>query len=168
VSLVKVTWNDREVKAALKRMRHHRGSFAPVFKDLKKPWREDLKAHASRERGPDGKWPKLAASTSGRYEHRSSQRKRLTGGRSGPVQKKLIRRRSRKLLGKLPSAVTFRAKAGSIMGVSKVPWSEIMNEGGRVGRGAVLPKREFLFVSPAFQKLAGQKMAEYVVKEWGR
>ncbi len=167
---VKVAWKDREVVAALKRMRKPRGSFAPVFKELKKPFREDLKAHAKRQEGPDGKWPKHEASTLDRYKRASGRRVKIKGkGRQqGPVHRKIARRRSRKLLGKLPSAVTFRARGGSILAVSKVPWSEVMNTGGTVGRGAVLPKREFLFVSDAFAQLAAGRMAEYVVKEYGR
>lgn len=173
MSVVQVKWDDAELVQALKRMREHRGSFKPVFDELKKPFREDLKAYARRQEGPDGHWPARKPSTDERYRRRFSQRTSLKG-KSGPVRRKLVRRRSRKLLGKLPSAVTFKTfkgrggSSGSIQAVSKVPWSEIMNSGGPVGHGAVLPAREFLFVSDAIQKLAADRMAAFVVKEFGR
>ncbi len=47
MSTIRVKWHDREVVTAIKRMKAHGGSWAPVFKDLKKPFREDLKAHAA-------------------------------------------------------------------------------------------------------------------------
>ena len=171
-NLVQVKWKDREVMDALKRMRHHRGTFAPAFHDLKKHWREDLKAHAARNTGPDGKWEQRASSTTSRMTRTARgqgdfafQRDRDSKRRTRSRKKRASKRN---LLGKLPSAVTFRARKNSLLGVSKVAWSDIHNTGGRVGRGAVLPARPFLFVSDAFAKLAGERMAAFVVSEWGR
>lgn len=161
MSTIQVKWKDREVLAAIRLMKAHRGSWSPVFKELKKPWREDLKAHAAREEGPDARWAKRAVRTHLRGRRKKGQA--LKGG-----GKRMVRRGSRRLLGKLPSAVTFRVSRGSILGVSKVPWSEVHNTGGKVGRGSMLPKREFLYVSPAIQQLAADRMAAYAVKEFGR
>lgn len=167
MSVVRVTWKDREVRDAIARMRARRGSFQPVFAGLKKYLRLTLKQYAAMGKSPDGKWPARAQSTKERYEFATSQRKSLRG-RQGPVQRKAVRRRSGKLLGRLPSAVTIRATKRGIAAVSKVPWSAAQNEGARVGRGANLPKREFVFISPAFGQIAADRMADYVVREFGR
>lgn len=174
MSVVQIKWDDAALVQGLKRMRERRGSFKPVFDELKKPFRDDLRAYAAQQAGPDGRWEPRKASTTERYQHRFSQRRGLRGGKSGPIQRKLIRRKSKKLLGKLPSAVTFKTfkgrggSSGSIQAVSKVAWSEVMNTGGSVGHGAVLPKREFLFVSDALAQLAANRMAAFVVQEFGR
>lgn len=166
--VIRIQWKDEEVRAAIKRMRHHRGTWKPVFDNLKQHLRRTLRAYARQEKGLDGRWPRRAAATADRYEFRTSQRKRLAGGKAGPVQRKLVRRRSRKLLGKLPSAVTIKARKGGIAAISKVPWSAAHNDGARTGRGAVLPKRDFVFISPAFAQIAVDRMAEYAVREFGR
>lgn len=167
MSYVKINWHDEELVEAIKRMRRHGGSFQPVFKGLKRLLRLNLKHHAAKFSGPDGKWPRRSAATLERYEAKTTQRKSLKG-KSGPVQRKSVRRRKRKLLGKLPNAVTIKERAMGIAAVSKVPWSDVHNVGGRVGRGAVLPQREFLFMSPAFVETAVDRMAEFVVREFGR
>ncbi len=167
MSLIRITWHDREVRAAIKRMRTHGGSFAPVFKGLGAHLRRTLKAYAAMGKGPDGKWPPRAPGTDARAKHRTGQSKRMRRGESGPRQRKLVRR-SKRLLGRLPSATTIRPGKNGILAISKVRWSGVHNEGGKVGRHARLPRREFVFISPAFAEIAVDRMADFVVREFGR
>lgn len=166
--MIRVKWKTREVTDAIRRMRAHRGSFAPVYRELKRPLRADLSLHAQRERSESGKWPHRAPATGERYERRVGQSQRVRGGGAGPRRRKLIRRRSKKILGRLPAATTFRATHGALQAISKVPWSAVHNEGGRVGRGARVPARPYLFISDRFAGYAVERMAEFVVREFGR
>jgi phage gpG-like protein len=100
---------------------HHLGQ---AFRVIKTEMRADQKAHASQQQGPDGSWPARAAST---IKH--------------------LGRSKRKLLGRLTSAVTYKATADGVTAVSRAPWSGSHQEGDTVGHGAKLPARPFLWIS---------------------
>ena len=98
----------------------------PAFKDARKPLRDDIRDHRRRREGPNGKWPARSAAT----RTRSGSRKR-----------------SRPMLGKLPTALQTLVDPRRIAMVSRVAWSNIPQTGGIAGNGARIPAREFLWAS---------------------
>lgn len=106
---------------------------ADIVRDLKKPLRADQRDHAKAQEGPEGKWPA-----------------RRLGGR-------------RRILGRLPSAVKVTGRNGVVTVASRASWSLAHQEGGRVGRGAVLPARPFLWISEAMLAAAAQISTAHVL-----
>lgn len=105
-----------------------------VARELKKPLREDQRDHAKAQEGPLGKWPK-----------------RKLGGR-------------RRVLGRLPGAIRVLVShevGGSVVtATSKVKWSGAHQDGPtRVGHGTVLPRRQFLWISPRLAEIAAASLA---------
>ena len=113
----------------------------PAWKQLSKPFRADLKDHRTKQEGPDGTWPRLASST----------KLRRASGR---------RRRARRLLGRLPGATGVKLERARMLGRSLVRWSSVHRDGGRAGHGAVIPKRDFLWVSQQFLDHASTVIAK--------
>lgn len=105
-----------------------------IARELKKPLRLDQRDHARAQEGPDGKWPK-----------------RKAGGR-------------RRILGKLPAAIKAGTRGSLVYVESRAKWSGSHQEGGRVGRGAVLPARPFLWISPKMIEAATALVAERVAE----
>lgn len=119
----------------------------PAFKQLKKPLRLDQRDHAKQKRGPESAWAPRAESTIAR----------ALRGRHG----------SKKLLGRLPTAVSYIATALSVRGVSRAPWSAAHAKGERVGHGAKLPPREFLWISDAMLTTATSTLADALARAFG-
>jgi len=107
----------------------------PAWKLIRKPVRADLRQHARRQEGPEGSWSPMSSRTKGR-------------ARAG-------RKRPRKLLGRLPGALTTKLERKRMILRSQVAWSAVHQEGGRVGRGARVPARPFLWASDKVLELAG-------------
>ncbi len=114
---------------------------------LKKPMRDDQRDHARQAEGSDGTWP---------------ARKRLVGR-----GKKVLRRNRRKLLGKLPRATIVYARGGVVTAMSRAKFSLAHQDGARVGRGAKLPKREFLWISDGLLTTAAAELQEAALRGWG-
>lgn len=133
---------ERGIAAMLRRGRQ----LGPVFRKLRQPMRQDLRQHAKDKEGPDGDWPALAMST--------------------VLARRGRRRRSRRLLGRLPQAVKMFVSTDSVAAVSRVPWSGVHQDGGKVGRGATIPKREFMWLSPNFLEKATDEIAESILVPW--
>jgi hypothetical protein len=112
----------------------------PAWKELGKPFRADLAEHRKKQEGPDGSWPQLASSTKMRR-------------RSG-------RRRSRRMLGRLPTAMTLKNERSRMIGRSLVRWSSVHRDGGRAGHGARIPRRDWLWPSQRFLDHASQVIAK--------
>lgn len=124
----------------------------PAFKAMRKPLRSDLRAHAKAQEGPGGaKWP----------ERKPPRRLK---GRAGEPRK-LARKRSRRVLGKLPNATGLRVERRAIYAISKVKkWSRVHNEGGKAGRGARIPQRQYLWIGDGMKAKAAQILVEHVQK----
>lgn len=100
-----------------------------VFLKLRKPMHYDQRDHRDRQRGPQGPWQQLAPSTKARY------------AREG-------KRRNRRILARLPNARYTIVTARALTMRSRVRWSMAHQDGPtRVGRGARLPQRQFLWIS---------------------
>lgn len=140
-----------------------------VMSKLRAPLQRDLKAHARQQSSPDGKWPKRA-----RRAEVLARRRRATV-RRGRVRAASKTRGARQavrfigggnLLGKLPDTVVVRKRGAEIEARSPVPWSGVHNIGGRVGYGAEIKARPFVFISPKIQGLAAEKLADHLVMRW--
>jgi phage gpG-like protein len=124
-----------------------------AMKDLRKPFRADQVEHARHQEGPDGAWPKRATHAERAQRHRGRRRKRAS---------------RRRLLGRLPGAITLRYDRDSIVITSKVAWSAIHQDGGRAGHGAKIPARPFLWVSPRMEKIAIGTIEQALIDRFGR
>lgn len=123
------------------------------YRELRAPLREDQTQHAKEQSGPDGAW---------------QPRSPFTIAKMAAARRAGSRRRDRKLLGRLPRAITVRADSKGARAVSLVKWSMAHAQGARVGRGARLPQRQWLWLSPRIIQLAGEIAAKYCASVWGR
>lgn len=103
-----------------------RPDLRPAWKEARKPLRADIREHRRKQEGPEGTWPARAAATKQR------------AGRHG---------RPRRLLGRLPTALTTLSDRRRVAMRSRVAWSDVHRTGGVVGRGSRLPRRDFLWAS---------------------
>lgn len=119
----------------------------PAFRELRKPVLDDQRDHRKKKAGPNGKWPGLAVSTRKRY------RQMRAAGRKPP----------RGLLGRLTTGYVVRVERRRMSVSSRVPWSNIHKKGGRAGR-ALLPKRDFLYISPRLRRQVCRTMVRLMVR----
>lgn len=141
---VSVTVDIGKVEEGFDAMERRAGMLGDAFRQLKKPMRADQRSHSKQKEGPDGAWP---------------ARKRLGSG-----TKKARRRNARKLLGRLPNAIVVKSYRSAVVAQSRASWSSVHQEGGRVGRGAVVPRRQFLWISDELLKTAADVVGEHVVE----
>jgi hypothetical protein len=131
--LIDVTGTVRigAVMSCLNRLQ--RFDFKKVFKRLRKPMHKDQADHRDKQRGPRAAWPPLAATTRARYA-------------------RLGYRRNRRILNRLPNARQTLVTAQELRMKSRVPWSMAHQNGPtRVGRGSILPQRQFLWISSSLR-----------------
>ena len=143
---VSVTVDIGDVDRGLDAMQRRAHLLGFAFRALKKPMREDQRDHAKAKEGPDGAWP---------------ARKVL-----GSSPRKGRRRRARRLLGKLPNAIIVAAESDRIIARSRASWSAVHQDGGRAGHGAVIPRRQFLWISDELMNKAVEVIGEYVIGGW--
>lgn len=73
-----------------------------------------------------------------------------------------------RVLGKVLTAYRWIADASGLRGLSRVPYSLVLNEGGTVGNNAKLPAREYAYWSNPFQARIAERYAAFVSKRgWG-
>jgi phage gpG-like protein len=123
-----------------------------AFRLLERPLRDDQRDHGRSQEGPDGKWPARSPATLGRLRHRSGGKRRV--------------RRARRVLGMLPTTLRVLSSPRRVLAASKVRWAALHQEGGRVGRGAKVPARPFLWVSPEMLDRAVEVLAEHLRSGW--
>lgn len=117
-----------------------------TFSDLRGPTRFDQRHHWRKEESPDGHWKGLAAST---RERRTRRRGRDKSGRN--------RNWARKLMGRFPNALQALVSERSLIMRSRVKrFSMVHQKGGRIGHGARLPARQFLWISDWLVRRAAQ------------
>lgn len=135
------------VEQGIARARDRAKARAQAFRSLKKPLRDDQRDHAKQKEGPEGKWPPRAASTIERARKRG--------------------KRLRKPMGRLPTAVAYRAGSGGLVAESRAAWSGVHQEGGRVGYGSRIPARPFLWFSESFLRKAAEALLTPILRELG-
>lgn len=134
------------VLAALARLR--KVDIRAAFKQLRSPMHADQRDHRDKQRGPRGPWAPLAASTRERY------------ARAGV-------RRNRRILNRLPNPRSVKITAKAMIMSSRVRWSMAHQDGPtRVGRGAVLPQRQFLWISREFMRQGRREFRRALWNRW--
>lgn len=137
-----------DVDKGLAAMERRARELGPVMKSLVKPLRDDQRNHKRAQSGPDHGWaPRSAATVAAAHGKRKL---------------------ARSILGRLPSATSYKTTPTSVTGTSKVAWSLAQQEGGRVGHGAQLPAREFLWISDEMMELADHEITGVMIKAFGK
>ncbi len=154
--MIKATVDLTEVDRGFAALGAAARNLGPVFTDLKKPLRLDQRQHAQRREGPEGAWPAKSPVTLER-EARSKARAKKLGKKA---------RRSRRLLGRLPGAITVKADGHRVLAFSKARWSRVHQDGGRGGRGARIPARPFLWASKKMLLLAKVRLKRHLTEAW--
>lgn len=139
------TVNINGVLAALTRLR--RLDVPAALRKLRRPMHKDQRDHRDKQQGPRGPWAPLASTTLARY------------ARSGI-------RRNRRILGRLPNPRRTTVTAFALIMRSVVRWSMAHQDGPtRVGHGAVLPQRQFMWIS---RDLIREARREFRRAMWAR
>ena len=130
---------------------------SPLFRALKRPMKDDQRNHQKLKMGPDGPWPARSKLTKerGRFKRK---------GASGVTTRKRL---APNLLGKLSTSISLASSARNVIAASKIPWSMVHQEGGKVGRGSVLPARPFMWMSEDFLKLATDQIGDRLLTQYG-
>jgi phage gpG-like protein len=154
-----------DFQRGIRAMRRRAALLGPVFRELRPALRRDQTEHARRQEGPQGKWPKRAASTMGRVDARASVR--VTRRKDKKSGKRVTRRvKQTKPLGTLPRTVKAKAEADRVYAKSPVPWALAHQLGERVGRGVKLPARPFLWISDKLLRKAGELIEKRLADAW--
>jgi phage gpG-like protein len=128
-------------------MKRRARNLMPVWRKLepflKKDQQENFRLRAQPE---GGRWPAHSAS----YR----ERRRRTG------------RRLPRMLGRLRTQFIIQMGPVFIRARSRVAWSLAHQEGGRVGRGARLPRRTYHWMSNKFLDMADAAIAEYLAEAY--
>lgn len=119
-----------------------------VLKALRRPARADQADHGRNQSGPGGRWAPLAASTLERYARMGIKRKRI--------------------LGRLPTALESRVTGKSLTLLSRARRYSMVHQDGpmRVGHGAIVPQRQFLWISAKLQSITVQRFEEALLRAW--
>lgn len=143
---IRATVNVGLVMAAFARLR--RTDVRSALKRLRKPMHKDQVDHRDKQRGPRGPWAPLASTTLERY------------ARAGI-------RRNRRILARLPNPRVTTITANSLIMRSRVKWSMAHQDGPtRVGRGSILPQRQFLWISRELRREARREFRRAMWARW--
>lgn len=119
-----------------------------VYRKLRKPMHKDQREHREAQRGPRGPWAPLASTTLARYARQGI-------------------RRNRRILAKLPNPRYTIVTSAMLRMRSRVRWSGAHQNGPtRVGRGSVLPQRQFLWISKQLRKEAAREFRRALWARW--
>lgn len=118
-----------------------------IYKTLRKPMHLDQRDHRDKQRGPRGAWAPLASTTLAAYA-------------------RLGYRRNRRILNRLPNARKTYVSARALTMRSRVYWSMIHQAGGRNGRGAWVPQRQFFWISKQLRKQAAREFRRAMWARW--
>lgn len=128
-----------------------RPDLRPAFRAARPSLKQDQRDHAKKQSGPGGAWAPRSSST----------KNRAGGATYGATR---MSRRARKVLGRLPTAIAVKPERTRAIMRSLVRWSDVHMTGGRVGRGAVLPARVFLWISDGALELVSGVVVRHLAK----
>lgn len=152
----------RKIDKAIKRAEKAGVDLRPAFRKLRKPLRKDQGEHMRAMEGPRGKWQAVSAAT--------REKRMRVGGRAGKFTKKgKLRKPAQRRLGRILSKrlltkAKIRVRPTIISITSQVKWAGIHQKGGRVGRGARVPKRPFMWISDELGRRAVGEFREHLAK----
>jgi hypothetical protein len=158
VSLAAVRMHVRYsgVLAALQRLRAP--DMLRAYRELRGPARYDQRHHDRRSEGPDGRWPSLAPATIARRRRKRGKDK--NGRRRGWPKK---------LLGRLPVSLRSIATSRSLVvqsAIRRPGLGFVHQKGGRIGRGARVPRRQYLWISDWLERQAIRAFRLALVRSW--
>ena len=136
----------RSTERGLRDLLRRADRVGPFFQALLPELRKDQRDHVRQRQGPEQRWPALSSAT--------------------VAKPRAKRKRARKLLGRLTTAVQYRAGTDAARATSRVRWSGIHQDGGRAGHGAEIPARPFLWLSGDFLDDATGALLDYVARNW--
>lgn len=165
-AFVSATVDLGDVERGLTGMQRKAERLRSAWISLRRPMRADQRDHARRQEGPEGKWPKRSATTDRRAAEMRSRAKRNVKAAKFTSKKPRRHFRARRLLGSLPNRTVkvYALGAHGVVAESKVPWSGVHQDGGRVGRGSRIPARPFLWLSDRFLTQVEETLADHVAE----
>jgi hypothetical protein len=124
---------------------------AGAFARLKDPLKLDQQEHKKDQAGPDGKWAARAQST--------IARRRYKGHRAAA-----------RPLGRAPTAIQYTSDSKGVYGRSRLSYWQVLQDGGRVGRGhkSLLVARVFWWISDQVLDVATTFYVDYFRDAWER
>lgn len=171
--IVNVTIDFGDVDRGFDAMARRGNTLGTVFQALKVPAKQDLSSHAARAMGRDGPWPRRSVATAMKAEQRAavvrvSRRSRSKWTRKAGVKLTTTRiSRVRRLLGTLPTSTRISVRGNhTLVEKSAIKWADVHNSGGVAGRGAVQPRREFLWFSDRFLEVMRDAIELHVIGGW--
>lgn len=157
----------RSIKKAMRTMERAGENPKKVWRVLRKPLRKDQKEHMrAAEDSKGGKWKPLASSTIERRLSKGGRAGKFT--KRGKLKKKAQRGLSKLLSQKLVSGAKVKITRSAIVITSKVPWAGVHQHGGRVGRGSMLPAREFFYVGDGLIKQTARALAKHIADAYNK
>jgi hypothetical protein len=182
VADVRIDWRD--VDRGFAEMARRADTVSTVFHALKRPARQDQEDHARRAMGPDGPWPRRSVATAMKSDDRSAKvrlsrrrnkkwafdsKKSGAWSRGTQISTMTVRyAKAKGLLGTLPRSTVYSVRGGDelVAGVRRPDWAGAHNTGAVVGRGARLPRREFLWWSDRFLEVMTAAVEQHVMSGW--
>jgi phage gpG-like protein len=138
----------------------------PVLRNIREALKADVADHFGRNEGSEGAWAPYAPSTLARaLAGRGMHRKR--GKRAGLPTKKGERWIGNQL-GRLkfPSAHKITMRRDSLAMTAKTGWAGVHQFGGIVGKGSIIPAREFMWASEGLQRAFQGAITDHLMDGW--
>lgn len=130
----------------------------PVFRKLVPIAEQDQKETKRKQEDESGRrWDRVARSTREKRLNKSRSRARRRG-------RKAPKRGGTRLLGKLPTEVRIEFTSTTMLRESRIPWSNVHQEGGTVGRGSKIPARPHVYFSEPFLDRAAEEMRCHLIE----
>lgn len=148
--------NDRAFTGGLEGMQKRAREMSALFRRIAPLLKADQAEHARREEGPGGGWQPRASPKNERKVNVFREVKKRKGGltaRYFTVDG---------LLGALPEILQVRAVGFSAYAKSPIRWAGAHQHGATVGRGAKIPARPFVWVSPELQAKAVEMIQKWL------
>jgi phage gpG-like protein len=139
--------NDARVIRGLAKLEKAGKDMRPVFRQLKRPLIDDLKAIAASEQGPDGPWPSLSVSAARR--RKKSQFPQMLGE-----------------MAHKPGNTVVSQRKQSIRARNKVGFSGMHQEGYTTPTGGKVPARPFMYFREQWLAEANKRILEHLEKGW--
>lgn len=170
--MISARFDSSEVDRWIEDMTKRGHDLRPVFRDLGKEMRADIKEHFATNQGPDGPWQQLASSTQEKRvsqvvnKHKALNKNALKQARRAFTTKGKLKGKALNniynLLGRLKTAIAFKYTPSYLEARSRVKWAGVHQYGGTAGHGSSIPARPFLYASERLLTLAMNKMIAYV------
>ena len=157
----------RSIKKAMRKMERAGQDPKKVWRVLRKPLRKDQKEHMrAGEDSKGSKWKPLASSTIERRLSKGGRAGKFT--KRGKLRKKAARGLSKLLSQRLVSGAKVKITRRAIAITSKVRWSGVHQEGGRVGRGSLIPAREFFYIGDGLIRQTADALAKHIADAYNK